>query len=294
MSIEAFKSYLEIEKKYAAYTVVSYMNDVQSFEQFFKKDIEQATYQDIRQWIISLSQQGLENRSINRKLSALRRYYTFLHHTQQIDKNPFVNHVPLRVSKKTKVPFSQTEIDRVMEVENPKDDLYERQRNTAIIELFYATGIRLSELIGISFSDLNLQSKTLKVLGKRNKERIIPLTDNVIQVLQRYLICRNEHFPDVQNWLFLTSKGKKMYSMLVYRIINSYFSVVSTKQQRSPHMLRHSFATHLLDNGADLNAVKELLGHSGLAATQVYTHSSINELKKQYVQAHPREREENV
>ena len=206
--------------------------------------------------------------------------------TLAIKASPFVPHIPLKAPKKISIPFSSKEIDSVLS-QPIVEDSYTQMRNKTIIELFYATGMRRAELIDLKISDIDFSQKTVKVLGKRNKERIIPLIHTVVETLEKYLTLRkgvetNEVF------LFLTDKGKKMYPKLVYNIINSYFSTATTKLKKSPHVLRHSFATHLLDNGADLNAVKELLGHAGLAATQVYTHSSIAELKNQYKNAHPR------
>lgn len=294
MSVVAFESYLRIEKNYSAHTVKAYIADLCSFQAFLQADRQadwsQVDYLDIRRWIIALSREGVEARSINRKLSALRGFFNFLHRSEQITQNPFTNHIPLKTSKKTKIPFSKTEMEQVSQLLRQGESTFEKIRNQAIVDLFYATGVRLSELIALKISSFDRWQKTLKVLGKRNKERIIPLTSKVIQSIEEYLILRQKEIIIDEEYLFLTAKGKKVYPMLVYRIINSYFSVVSSKQQKSPHMLRHSFATHLLDNGADLNAVKELLGHSGLAATQVYTHSSIAELKKQYLAAHPREK----
>jgi tyrosine recombinase xerC len=203
-----------------------------------------------------------------------------------INSSPFLQHIPLKTQKKISIPFSQKEIEIVLSEAQEGED-YPQVRNRTIIELFYATGMRRAELIDLKISDIDFSQKTIKVLGKRNKERVIPLIPSVLESIQRYLNIRKS-MDTSELYLFLTDSGKKMYPKLVYNIINSYFSSATTKQKKSPHVLRHSFATHLLDNGADLNAVKELLGHAGLAATQVYTHSSIAELKNQYKNAHPR------
>ena len=230
----------------------------------------------------------MSNRSINRKISALNTYYKFLLKIQDIEINPLAKHKALKISKKIQVPFSEKEIETVLNDLNFKDD-FEGIRNKLIIELFYSTGIRRIELVELQLTSFNLDNKTLKVLGKRNKERIVPLLNTVLQTLKKYAEARNklEHLVD-KEYLFLTKKGVKVYETLVYRIINEYFSLASSKVKKSPHILRHSFATHLLNQGADLNAVKELLGHSSLAATQVYTHNSIAELKKVHVNTHPR------
>ena len=203
-----------------------------------------------------------------------------------INSSPFLQHIPLKTQKKISIPFSQKEIETVLSEAQEGED-YPQVRNRTIIELFYATGMRRAELIDLKISDIDFSQKTIKVLGKRDKERVIPLIPSVLESIQKYLDVRKS-MDTSELYLFLTDSGKKMYPKLVYNIINSYFSSATTKQKKSPHVLRHSFATHLLDNGADLNAVKELLGHAGLAATQVYTHSSIAELKNQYKNAHPR------
>jgi integrase/recombinase XerC len=208
-----------------------------------------------------------------------------------VEINPLAKHRALKTSKKIQVPFSEAEISTVLD-ELKFDDSFDGIRDKLIIELFYSTGIRRIELIELKLSDVDIANKTLKVLGKRNKERIAPLLDTVIRTLNVYLKSR-QHLDQISDkeYLFLTKKGVKVYESLVYRIINDYFSLASTKVKRSPHILRHSFATHLLNQGADLNAVKELLGHSSLAATQVYTHNSIAELKKVYLNSHPRSKE---
>ena len=216
----------------------------------------------------------------------MKAYYGFLVRSLVINSSPFLQHIPLKTQKKISIPFSQKEIETVLSEAQEGED-YPQVRNRTIIELFYATGMRRAELIDLKISDIDFSQKTIKVLGKRDKERVIPLIPSVLESIQKYLDVRKS-MDTSELYLFLTDSGKKMYPKLVYNIINSYFSSATTKQKKSPHVLRHSFATHLLDNGADLNAVKELLGHAGLAATQVYTHSSIAELKNQYNNAHPR------
>jgi integrase/recombinase XerC len=266
---------------------------LQAFRRFIELEfqvdaVDDVNYQQIRNWIVSLVESGISNRSINRKTSSLNTYYKFLLKTNTITVNPLNKHKALRVSKKIQVPFSEIEMQQVLDDLNAVTD-FEGLRNRLIIELFYATGIRRIELVQLKISDVDLSNKTLKVLGKRNKERLIPMLESVIETLKVYLNQRNELGVIVDgSYLFLTKKGVKIYETLVYRIINDYFSKVSSKVKRSPHILRHSFATHLLNQGANLNAVKELLGHSSLAATQIYTHNSIAELKKVYSNTHPR------
>jgi len=293
MSLKAFTDYLLLEKKYSVHTAKSYQNDLESFEAFIVKEydtdsIGEVNYQQIRNWIVNLVDSGITNISINRKVSSLNTYYKFLLKIEAIKTNPLSKHKALKAKKKVQIPFSEKEMTFVLDELNMATD-FEGLRNKLIVELFYATGIRRIELIQIKLSDIDLHNKTLKVLGKRNKERYIPLINSVIDSLNLYMIERNNLSLVKDNaYLFLTKKGVKIYETLVYRIINDYFSKASSKVKRSPHIIRHSFATHLLNQGANLNAVKELLGHSSLAATQVYTHNSISELKKVYSNAHPR------
>ncbi|MBR9914646.1 MAG: tyrosine-type recombinase/integrase [Algicola sp.] len=293
MSFKPFSDYLLLEKNYSKLTLKAYLNDLEEFKLFVRSEFDSPTitdvnYQQIRHWIVSLVDNGISNRSINRKVSSLNTYFKFLLKIERIEVNPLNKHKALKVSKKIQVPFSEEEMKEMVDaLQSAKD--FEGLRNRLIIELFYATGIRRIELVQLKLSDLDVANKTLKVLGKRNKERYIPLIDSVVETIDLYMIERNalEKIQD-KSHLFLTKKGVKIYETLVYRIINNYFSNVSTKVKRSPHILRHSFATHLLNQGANLNAVKELLGHSSLAATQVYTHNSIAELKRVYANAHPR------
>src|SRR5690606_15507906 len=219
-------------------------------------------YPQIRSWIVFLVEKKIANRSINRKISSLNSYFKFLIKTETIHLNPLSKHKALKTDKKVQIPFSQNEMDAVIEILALEND-FEGFRNRLMVELFYATGIRRIELIQIKLKDFDLANKTLKVLGKRNKERFIPLIDSVVTTANIYMQLRNElEIIEDKEYLFLTKKGLKIYETLVYRIINEYFSIASTKVKKSPHILRHSFATHLLNQGADLNAVKELLGHT--------------------------------
>ncbi|MBQ0786232.1 MAG: tyrosine-type recombinase/integrase [Oceanihabitans sp.] len=293
MPFQSFIDYLLLEKNYSKLTVKAYENDLSNFlifnaAQFDQEGIEDANYSQIRSWIVNMVEKEISNRSINRKVSALNTYYKFLLKIGEIEINPLTKHKALKTSKKIQIPFSEAEIAIVLDELNFQDD-YQGLRDKLIIELFYSTGIRRIELVQLQLKDVDVSNKTLKVLGKRNKERFVPLLQSVIQTIIKYQEVRNqlEVIKD-KDHLFLTQKGVKIYETLVYRIINEYFSLASTKVKKSPHILRHSFATHLLNQGADLNAVKELLGHSSLAATQVYTHNSIAELKKVYLNTHPR------
>lgn len=296
MTFKPFIDYLLLEKKYSTHTIISYKKDLESFGAFVSSEYEQSSiddinYQQIRNWIVSLVDSGITNRSINRKISSINSYYKFLLKIGAISANPLAKHKALKTSKKVQIPFSKEELNITLNEMAIAED-FEGLRDKLIVELFYATGIRRIELIQIRIKDIDIQNKTLKVLGKRNKERFIPLINSVIDSIKQYIIERNSlsSIKDAE-YLFLTKKGIKIYETLVYRIINDYFSKASSKVKRSPHILRHSFATHLLNQGANLNAVKELLGHSSLAATQVYTHNSISELKKVYANTHPRSKE---
>jgi len=291
-NVIAFQEYLLREKNYSELTVNAYLKDVNDFRSFLKLDlneqaIERVHYGQIRNWIVFLSDNKVSNRSINRKISSLKAFYKFLLKIKEIEVNPLSEHRSLRMPKKIQIPFSEKELQDVLKLEFQDD--FEGIRNRLIIELLYATGMRRAELINLKLSSIDLSSGTIKVVGKRNKERILPLLQSILGSIQRYLIVRSslEQIKD-SDYFFVTKNGVKLYQTLVYRIINSYFSNVSEKVKRSPHVLRHSFATHLLDNGADLNSVKELLGHSSLASTQIYVNSSLSELKKVYANAHPR------
>lgn len=293
MSLKSFSDYLLLEKKYSKHTVLAYIRDIENFQVFLKEfhnsqNLAQVGYSEIRQWIVQLVDSSISNRTINRKVSSLNSYYKFLLKTDDIEVNPLKQHKALKVGKKVQLPFSEQELKNVLENSIKIVD-FVTARDQLIIELFYATGIRRIELVNLKLSDIDIENYQIKVLGKRNKERNIPLIESMSKTLRSYLSYRT-NLPLIvdDDMLFLTQKGLKIYEKLVYRIINKYFSEASTKAKCSPHVLRHSFATHLLNQGADLNAVKELLGHTSLAATQVYTHNSIAELKKVYAKSHPR------
>ncbi len=292
MPFTSFIEYLQLEKNYSLHTVTAYENDLFSFSEFCKKEYEDANiqkvhYVQIRNWIVSLVESGLQNATINRKISSLKTYYKFLLKTKQIEVTPLAKHKALKTAKKVQVPFSEKEMETVLANMNFSND-YEGVRNKTIIEMFYATGMRRAELVNLKQSDIDYTAKTIRILGKRNKERIVPLIKKLEDQLIEYNNYRKQIDTAQKQELFLTAKGNKIYANLVYRLINDYFSIASTKVKKSPHILRHTFATHLLNQGADLNAVKELLGHASLASTQVYTHNSLAELKSVYAKAHPR------
>ena len=290
---EAFRDYLQLEKKYSPHTVNAYLNDVLFFEVFNKahfeqESIERVNYGQIRSWIVSLVDDGISNVSVNRKMSSLKAFYRFLLKAKQIEVNPMLKHKALKTPKIVQIPFSEKElIDLMQQFGSPSG--FEEVRDKLIVDLFYTTGMRRAELINLMKYNVDLSSDVIKVLGKRNKERIIPVLPIITEQFNLYLKERAlvEKVVD-EEFFFISAKGLKLSESFVYRLINSYFSKVSEKVKKSPHVLRHTFATHLLNNGADLNSVKELLGHSSLASTQVYTHNSLAELKKVYGNAHPR------
>ena len=290
---EAFRDYLQLEKKYSTHTVNAYLRDILFFETFNKEHFEQenveyVNYSQIRSWIVLLVDAGVSNVSVNRKMASLKSFYRFLLKTKQIEVSPMLKHKALKTSKIVQIPFSEKELaDLMQEVGDPVG--FEEVRDKLIVDLFYTTGMRRAELIHLMKANVDLSSNVVKVLGKRNKERIIPVLPIIAEQFSLYLTEREllEEIVD-GDFFFISRKGLKLSESFVYRLINSYFSKVSEKVKKSPHVLRHTFATHLLNNGADLNSVKELLGHSSLASTQVYTHNSLAELKKVYNNAHPR------
>ncbi|MGB5647040.1 tyrosine-type recombinase/integrase [Muriicola sp.] len=295
MAIAAFISYLSLEKKYSPHTVKAYEKDLTDFCVFCKtayelSNIEDASYPMVRNWIVSLVETKISNRSVNRKVSSLKSYFKFLMKTGSIQTNPLAKHKALKTAKKLEIPFSEAEMEEMLNV-LPFENSFEGVRDRLVIELLYATGMRRAELINLKLQNVDISNRSIKVLGKRNKERIIPLLESTIHLFIEYFTLRKviENGENSQT-VFITSKGNKIYETLVYRIINGYFSKVSSKVKKSPHILRHTFATHMLNQGADLNSVKELLGHASLASTQVYTHNSIAELKKVHSKAHPRNR----
>jgi integrase/recombinase XerC len=296
-NVIAFGDYLLKEKNYSKLTVNSYLQDLGFFSEYLSTTydisvLSQVKYPQIRSWIVFLVDSGISNTSVNRKIASLKAFYKFLLKIKEVESSPLSKHQPLKTAKKVQIPFSSKEINRAIDVVNSQEtiaDSFETTRDKLIIELFYATGMRRAELMNLKLNSFDLSSRTVKVLGKRNKERIIPLLEPIVDLVKDYLKKRSELiFIKDTECFFLTKSGVKLYEMLVYRVIKSYFSVVSEKVKQSPHVLRHSFATHLLDNGADLNSVKELLGHSSLASTQIYVNSSLSELKKVHAKAHPR------
>jgi integrase/recombinase XerC len=290
---QKFQDYLLKEKNYSKLTALAYGNDLQFFQKFLETNfdatpLEEVSYTLIRSWIVSMVDAEMSNTSVNRKIASLKAFYKFLLKTKQIAINPLSKHKALKTPKKIQIPFSEEELNKVLTQIQYKEG-FDGLRDKLIIDLFYTTGIRRSELISLQIANVDLVTGVIKVVGKRNKERIIPLLPVIVREIKMYLTERKQ-LPLIKGEgnLILLSNGNKTNETFVYRLINDYFSNVSEKVKKSPHMLRHTFATHMLNHGADLNSIKELLGHSSLASTQVYTHSSLAELKNVYKTAHPR------
>lgn len=291
MLIEEFLKYLQYEKKYSTHTVFAYERDLNQFISALKidkdsgiPDIESA---DIRYWISELMDEGLSPKSVNRKLSTLKSFFKFLQRKQHLVNNPVLLVSGPSVSKRLPRFVRESELDNLLNCVDFGSG-FEAERDKFIIELLYGTGIRLSELIGLKINDVDLSAAVIKVTGKRNKQRLIPLNNTLLKTTRNYLALKQELFGNNNNALFVTVKGAQTYPKLIYRIVKKYLTMVTTQSKKSPHVLRHSFATVLLNKGADINIVKTLLGHANLSATEVYTHNTFDELKKVYNEAHPR------
>lgn len=293
---DSFISYLTHEKRYSAHTILAYDTDLSQFLDFLQTQYQlsapsEATHFIIRSWIVSLMEKKMDARSVNRKITTLRTLYRFLVRQGILQRNPMLKVQAPKTKKKLPEYIDEAKMEQLLESDSEALGDYESVRNFLMVDFFYRTGVRLSELIGLKVNDVNLYSLTVTVLGKRNKVRQIPITHSFKVVLQKYLHLRSEFIMEVggeSTCFFLGNSGNQMYPGFVYRIVKSSISQVSTGKKRSPHVLRHSFATAMLNHGADINAIKEILGHSSLAATQVYTHNSIEKLKEVYKQAFPK------
>ena len=300
MSIHSFLEYISLEKNSSVHTQTAYRGDLEDFKGFLLKQdlpnqdssLEEVSYGEIRSWIVFLIQKGNSTRTVNRKISVLRSYYKFLMRVGSIERSPLKEHKALKMATKVQLPFSQEEVARVLNSDFfPKN--YDGVLQKTILSLFYYTGIRRSELIGLKYIDINLSKDLIKVLGKQNKERLIPLLPEIKDQIKKLLSLQNQSgISHSERLFFQTENGGKLTEAVVYKTVNDYFGRVSTKTKKSPHVLRHSFATHLLDQGADLNSIKDLLGHSSIAATQHYTHSSMAKIQEVYKKTHPREQNE--
>ncbi len=289
-----FINYLKFEKRYSPHTITAYTKDLDQFDSFLKSEYDvlnanEVSYQMVRSWIVGLIELNISARSVNRKLSTLKSYFKYLTKEELIDENPMPKVQSPKTSKKLPVFVDRESMETLFSEDIFSSD-FDGTRNRLIIEMFYMTGIRLSELINLENTNIDFYQQSIKVLGKRNKERIIPISAGLIDSIKKYIEIRdkNVEVSEQNDYFYVTIKGKKLYEKLAYHIVNLYLGKVSTLQKKSPHVLRHTFATHMLNNGADLNAIKEILGHSNLAATQVYTHNTIEKLKTIYKQAHPR------
>ena len=291
---EKFLRYLEYEKRYSKHTIASYSKDLEQLELFMQanhdsSDLAQASHPILRSWIIQLIDDQLHPRTVNRKIACLRSFYKFLLRGEAITKDPTQKLRVLKTSKKLPQFVQENEIMRLLDNFEFDKNSFISKRDQLILELLYGTGIRLAELISLQTQDVNLHSHTIKVLGKRNKERVIPFSSSLKRNIETYLSLKNKHenLKDSKT-LVVTDTGEDCYPMMIYRTVKKYLNLFTTVEKRSPHVLRHTFATHLLNKGAELNAVKDLLGHSSLAATQVYTHNSLDKLKAVFEQAHPK------
>lgn len=286
-----FLQHIQSIRHYSPHTVNSYRKDLEQFISFISATEDQAEtsidHHQIREWVISLMESGVSARSVNRKISALKSYFKYLMREGYVQINPLSKVLSPKTDKKLPVFIRENQMDQLLDEVDFGDD-YAGHRNRMIIETFYNTGIRRAELIGIKLKDVDFGNNVFRVTGKRNKERILPMSFNFGELLNDYITHRESEFPGADGWLFLTSRGKQLYPKLVYRIVTSFLSLVTTSDKKSPHVLRHTFATHMLNRGADLNAIKELLGHANLSATEVYTHNTFEKLKSVYKQAHPR------
>jgi len=284
-------NYLRFQKRYSEHTVIAYRNDILQFAVFLGEDEahrpgwDEVTDRHVREWMVTLMDEGLSPRSVNRKLSSLKSFYRYLQR-EGVSANPAAMVNGPKTGKEVPAFVRENEINNLLDTYEFGEDFAGR-RNRMIIETLYGTGMRRAELIGLKEEDVRFGEGVLRVTGKRNKQRQIPLLPGLSKALKDYLEIKREKYPGVP-WLFVTEKGKQMYPRLLYRVVNKYLGLVTSLSRRSPHVLRHTFATHLLNHGADLNAIKEILGHANLSATQIYTHSTFEKLKKVYQQAHPR------
>ena len=289
---EKFLQYIQYEKNYSSCTVLSYRKDLEQFTQFVAErgltdDIAHATTEHIRLWLMTMRDAKCKATTINRRLSTLRSFYKFLLRQNAIEVDPTARIVAAKTPKKIPTFFSEKDLDNLLDM-SENVTTFEACRNETIIETFYQTGMRLAELISLKDSDIDFDRNTIRIFGKRRKERIVPFGEDLREKLKNYIALRDREVERTTPYLYILQSGKQMYAKAVYRIVTEAMGQVSTQEKRSPHVLRHTFATAMLNHGADINAVKELLGHANLAATQIYTHTTFEELKKIYKQAHPR------
>ena len=295
MPVSRFLKYLQFEKRFSPHTVTAYETDLNQFFNYLDKqyklsEVKEITHFLIRSWIVSLMDAKTTAKSVNRKISALKSFFRFLLKEKEIEQNPMLKIVSPKIPKRLPEFVSVESMDLLFKHVDFGEG-YEGIRNRIILELLYGTGMRRAELIGLKNNSIDFGNDTLKVLGKRNKERIVPLTPSLVHSLKEYVTEKNNFLKTCNkenDFLILDSDCEQIDPKKVFLIVKKYLNAVTTSEKKSPHVLRHTFATHLLNNGADINAIKELLGHASLAATQVYTHNTISKLKKIYKQAHPK------
>jgi len=293
MLLRSFLNYLEYEKRYSKHTIISYKNDLEQFQTFLKQQyeldkIELANHMQVRSWIVHMMQNQMTSKTVNRKISSLKSFYKFHKKKANVTTNPMQKIVSPKQNKRLPAYVREDKLSSLLTSDNFTPDFY-GIRDLLILEILYQTGIRRSELISIQRKDVDMSNRTLKVLGKGNKERLIPVKDELITLIRSYSGFKSELFPEIDHdFLLITDKGQKMYPKYVYNKVKSYLDIITTSEKKSPHILRHSFATHLANRGAELNAIKSLLGHASLAATQIYTHNTIEKLKKAHNAAHPK------
>ena len=294
MFIESFLDHIQYEKRYSKHTIKSYHTDLNQFEnfceKFYKIHSNQAHNKQIRAWIMLMVKDKFSNTSINRKISSLKSYFKYLYQNKLISENPAVNISNLKQPERLPVFVKEKQITKLIKDSNLYfDNDFEGLRDALIIDLLYSTGIRLSELKNIKENNIDIQRFLIKVTGKRNKQRVIPISKSLLHKIELYINSKRDQFQNnLTEHLFITNKGEPIYEKLIYRVVKKYLSLITSENKKSPHVLRHTFATHLLNKGADINAIKELLGHSSLSATQIYTHTTFEKLNYIYNQAHPR------
>ncbi len=292
MKADEFLQYLQFEKRYSPHTIAGYKTDLKQFERYLKDSFQtipqQASSQQIRNWLSGLVAARLSAKSVNRKISSLNSFYQHLEAGGKIEANPMVKVSPPKIPRKLPAYVSEVHMQTLIDEFEFSHD-FTGIRDKLILETFYCTGIRLAELTGLRHSDVNLTKAIIRVTGKGNKQRVVPMVEELQTTFKQYLEEKSRVFGnDTTGYIFVTDKGKKVYPKFVYRVVNFYLSTNTTVSKRSPHVLRHSFATHMLNNGADINAIKDILGHSSLSATEVYTHNTVEKIKSVYKQAHPK------
>lgn len=292
-SFDSFIEYLQFEKRYSSNTIISYKTDLSDFFDFVKANFGDVELSDIshniiRTWLASLKSKGLAAKSINRKISSLKSFFKYQLKTDAIEISPMGKVISPKVGKRLPVFVKESETKNLVELLNSNNEDWKTLNAKMLISIFYATGMRLSELIGLKENQVDFSRSQIKVFGKGSKERVIPVSKGILEMIKEYQQLKRKEFEKADNALLVTEKGKKLYPKYAYLLVNKYLSEASSLEKKSPHILRHTFATHLMNNGADLNAVKELLGHSSLASTQVYTHNTIEKLKNVHKKAHPK------